>query len=253
MAQIDLQENQARPPALGPHPLVFDELRVENTNHCGYKCFMCPREKQTREMGFMALDDLNLIFDRLGAHGGAIHLHGFGEPLLDRQLIDKVHLAHERFPGSLVMFFTTLGVKLREGFFRELAEAGIGNVQVRFYGLTPETYAKVAGVKTFDLAKANLEALARARAETGTDFKITLQTWDEEVWRTWPAELRAERLRFMAWTEEIGIARNEVGNVHNYGGGRDYNVTPQEGLCSVAWGMRRRILQVTWDLKAIPC
>ena len=236
-----------------PYPLVFDELRVENTNHCGYKCFMCPREKQTRELGFMAVDDFALVLDRLGVHEGAIHLHGFGEPLLDPALIEKVRLAKQRSPDSLVMFFTTLGVKLRDGFFEDLAEAGIGNLQVSFYGFNERSYEKVAGVKTFARAKANLEALATARTATGTDFRITLQTWDDEVWRTWPDDAKTERARFFAWADELGIARHEVGNVHNYGGGRDFNEVPRDGLCSVAWGFRRRVLQVTWDLKVIPC
>jgi len=252
-------EDDARAPAgdaplrFTPHPLRFDEVRVENTNHCGYNCFMCPRDKLTRDLGFMPIEDFDLVVGRLGDYRGQIHLHGFGEPLLDNELAAKVRRAKTRCPDTHVMFFTTLGVKKNDRYFRELAASGVGHIRVSFYGFSPETYKKVAGVNTFDLAKRNLQTLAEARAAVGADFDIMLQTWSDEVWSKWPAEARRRRDDFLRWTDEIGVLRNAVDIVHNYGGGRAYNEPPAEGLCSVAWGMRRRILQVTWDLDIIPC
>lgn len=241
-------------PRIEPHPLSFEQVRIENTNHCGYKCFMCPRESQTRALGFMPIEDLALIYERIGPeHDGQIHLHGFGEPLLDKKLIEKVALTRARYPNAHIKFFTTLGVKVPEGYFERLAQAGISNVQVSFYGFTPETYAKITNANTFETALKNLQALAEARAASGRAFFITLQTWDDEVWRKWPEEAKRQRRQFLQWTESLGIRRNEVGALHNYGGGRAYNSVPIEGVCSVVWGLRRRILQVTWDLKVIPC
>jgi hypothetical protein len=236
------------------HPLVFDQLRIENTNHCGYRCFMCPREQQTRASGFMPIEDLAFVYERIGPdHEGEIHLHGFGEPLLDKRLIDKVALTRARYPKAFIKFFTTLGVKVEDGTFERLARAGISNLQISFYGFTAESYAKVTGTRTFELARANLEALAQARRTTGTRFTITLQTWEDKVWQKWPEEAKRARRQFLLWTQSLGIGRHEVGALHNYGSGRAYNKPPAEGLCSVAWGLRRRVLQVTWDLKVIPC
>ena len=247
------RESRERPSGPEPHPLSFGQIRIENTNHCGYKCFMCPRDKLTRALGFMALADLGVILDRVGTHAGPVHLHGFGEPLLDKALIDKVSLVRERWPEAQVVFFSTLGVKVDDDYFHRLAEAGVGNVQVSFYGVSPETYRKVAGVGTFELAKRNLERLAEARAATGAEFKISLRAWGDTVWEKWSDEVKRQRTEFLRWVDSLGVLREAYAVVHNYGGGRDYNTPPREGLCSVVWGLRRRILQVTWDLKVIPC
>lgn len=241
------------PLRFAPHPLRFDEARIENTNHCGYNCFMCPLDKQTRGLGFMPIDDFDLIAGGLGEYCGQIHLHGFGEPLLDNELPAKVRLSKARCLDAQVQFFTTLGIRKGETFFHELAASGISHIRVSFYGFSPEAYKKVAGVNTFELAKRNLQTLVDARAAFGVNFDIMLQTWSDEVWSKWPADVRQQRDAFLRWTDEIGVRRNAVDIVHNYGGGRSYNKPPAEGLCSVAWGMRRRILQVTWDLDVIPC
>jgi MoaA/NifB/PqqE/SkfB family radical SAM enzyme len=238
---------------IAPHPLRFDQIRIENTNHCGYKCIMCPRDKQTRAMGFMALEDLDMVFQKLGGFHGQIHLHGFGEPLLDKQLSDKVRLARKRCPNGLPLFFTTLGVPKDDAYFRDLASAGLAHVAVSFYGFTRVTYKAVAQVDTFDVARRNLEALVEARTAVGAKFSIALHTWFENVWHTWPDEVRQQRADFSAWVQSIGVQSNEIGNVHNFGDGRTYNKPATEGVCSVAWGFRQRILQVTWNLDVVPC
>lgn len=236
-----------------PHPLQFDEVRIENTNHGGCKCFMCPRDKQTRGLGFMPIKDFELVVSRLGEYRGQIHLHGFGESLLDNELVAKVRLSKTRCPDSHVVFFTTFGVKRDDTFFRELAASAISHIHVSFYGFSSDTYKKVAGVNTFALAKRNLQTLVEARAAVGADFNIMIQIWSDQVWSKWPADMRQQRDEFLRWTDKIGVQKNTANNVHNYGSGRAYNAPPAEGLCSVAWGKRRRYLQVTWDLNVIPC
>ena len=76
---------------------------------------MCPREKLTRPIGYMSLDDFSLVFDRIGPFHGDVHLHGFGEPLLDRQLIEKIGMLKKKSPMSRSLIYSTLGVRLKEG------------------------------------------------------------------------------------------------------------------------------------------
>jgi molybdenum cofactor biosynthesis enzyme MoaA len=69
------------------------EIRIESTNYCGYKCVFCPREKMTREQGVMSVDDFILVLRRIkelyGDYSEQIHLHGYGESLLDKGLPEK--------------------------------------------------------------------------------------------------------------------------------------------------------------------
>ena len=85
---------------------LFEEIHIENTNSCGYKCSMCPRESQTRQIGFMPLDDFSFILERIGQvpkvalNQRVFHLHGFGEPLLDRHLIPKIEVLKKEYFSS---------------------------------------------------------------------------------------------------------------------------------------------------------
>ena len=55
------------------------------------------------------------------------------------------------------------------------------------------------------------------------------------------------------WLKDVGVKRINQHVIHNYGGGRSYNDAGTQGVCSVVWGFRKRVLQITWDLDVIPC
>ena len=112
--------------------LLFQEIHIENTNSCGYKCVMCPRESQTRRIGFMSLGDFSLILERIGQFSGIFHLHGFGEPLLDRQLVPKVQELKKKSSSSLGFIISTLSVRVAEDYFAKLLEAGLGGIMISF-------------------------------------------------------------------------------------------------------------------------
>ncbi|MCB1058467.1 MAG: SPASM domain-containing protein [Acidobacteria bacterium] len=236
----------------GPHPLVFSEIRIENTNRCGYKCFFCPRDLHTRDQGFMSLDDLALVLDRVGEHRGRVDLHGFGEPLLDRQLADKVALVRERWPASEPRIYSTLGARMKPGELEQLVVNGLRQVEVSFYGFDAETYRQVHAVNGFEMAKSNLEELCRLQAAYPGRFEVVVRAFPTHPDVEAPGD-PAEVAAFRAWLEDLGIETVRERALHNYGNGRTYNPVDTAIPCSVTWGYRRRILQVTWDLHVIPC
>ena len=75
-----------------PWPSV---ILIENTNCCNARCIMCPRDTLTRKRGFMEFGLFEKIMKELsGANRKpVIHLHGFGEPLLDTLLPERIKLA----------------------------------------------------------------------------------------------------------------------------------------------------------------
>ncbi|HSF44303.1 MAG TPA: radical SAM protein [Thermoanaerobaculia bacterium] len=236
-----------------PHPLVFEEIRIENTNRCHYSCFFCPREKQTREQGFMSLEDLEVVLDRVGGHAGGVDLHGFGEPLLDRGLIQKVELVRSRWPEARPRIYSTLGVKVKPGYFRELVEAGLKSIEVSFYGFDRETYRQVHQADLYDLARENLIDLCAVRRALPESIEVVVRAFPSHPEVKQPGA-DAERIReFCLWLDSLGVTILRERDLHNYGSGREYNTVRDELPCSVAWGFRRRVLQVTWDLSVIPC
>lgn len=234
-----------------PHPLRFDELRIENTNRCGYRCFFCPRDKHTRTQGVMPISDLELVLDRIGTHEGRMDLHGFGEPLLDPFLLDKVALVTRRWPAVHTRIFTSLGVPVEEGYFDELFKAGLGEVHVSFYGFDAVTYQQTHGVDRYDLARRNLERLSAASCKLGKRAVIVRSFPDHEtVHQPGTSSKRRDELR--NWLDRLSVGQIRR-PLHNHGNGRQYNPARSGSLCSIVNGYRRRILEVTWDLYVIPC
>ena len=95
-----------------PHPFPL-EVRVENTNHCNASCVICPREKMTRPKGFMSIDLFRRIVDECTNHHiKEMHLQGFGEPFLDKDIFDRIRYAKERNIGRT--FLVTNGSLLQK-------------------------------------------------------------------------------------------------------------------------------------------
>lgn len=233
------------------HSLNFKEIRIENTNHCGYFCTMCPREKHTRKKGIMPLEDFTSLIHQFENYTGQIHFHGYGEPLLDPNLVEKVRLARKHHPQSTLLFFTTLGVRVKERFFKDLADAGLNRLIISCYGYNKPSYKKEHGVDTFSKVQSNLNQLFLERKTSKSPFQTVLIGPDPQKITSFISNLQLKA--FIHWIEDLGISYNTKMPEHNFGSGRDYNTPANKGVCSIAWGYRKTILQITWDLKVIPC
>jgi MoaA/NifB/PqqE/SkfB family radical SAM enzyme len=230
----------------------FQEIHVENTNSCGYKCVMCPRESQTRRIGFMSLDDFSLVLDRIGSFRGVFHLHGFGEPLLDRGLIPKIGELKAQSPHSSALIFSTLGVRVSEDYFDKLIDAGLDQLVISLYGFTEEDYKKVHGYNGFELVKRNLQLLSQAMHRS-QKFIATIKIPSQAISSTLPISEPPEKRVFCRWAKDLGFKMGEWAYVHNYSDGRHYNAPDTERTCPVINGNRKNILNITWDLNVIPC
>ena len=232
---------------------LFQEIHIENTNSCGYKCTMCPRESQTRRIGYMSVDDFSLVLDRIGPFEGIFHLHGFGEPLLDRQLIPKVAKLKEKCPSATTLIFSTLGVKVSEDYFTKLLEAGLDTMVISLYGFNQQNYKQVHGYDGLELVKRNLQLLSKAMKETKSSFKAAIKIPSPTISISLPSAKLSEGETFCKWAAELGFEIRTWSYVHNYSSGRHYNEPNTEKMCPVISGRRKGILNITWDLKVIPC
>jgi len=247
--------NPVSPWDLGPHPLQFSELRLENTNRCAYRCFFCPRESMTRTQGFMSLEDLALILKRLGPNTfeGRVDLHGFGEPLLDRGLQQKLALLKQTHPQATPRIFSTLGVRVGETCFEDLVKAGLRIIEVSFYGFEAEAYRKVHGVGQHQLAQRNLADLCQVLRRYPDQLQVVVRAFPTHEEVKPPQDDPSQREALYEFLLDHGVALIRERALHNYGDGRVYNRPGRGRPCSVTWGYRRRILQVTWNLDVIPC
>ncbi|HYD64520.1 radical SAM/SPASM domain-containing protein [Azospirillum sp.] len=226
---------------------TFKEIRIENTNRCGHACFFCPREKLTRDQGVMGVEDFRFLLGRLSDaipdFRRLVHLHGYGEPLLDKNLPDKVRLTRRTWPECGPWITSTLGLRVSEDYLRALVDSGLKVLKVSVYGLTRESYRKVHGVDMYDVAMANLDRVTRLAAEAGSGLVIDTKDAFHDIHDS------------IGMTDELSGRPAGTKLLHNYGNGRAYNPpgTGPRHACSIIEGHRREILVVTWDLKVVPC
>lgn len=229
----------------------FDQIRIENTNACGYHCQMCPREKLTRSIGHMSLKDFEHLIAKFPGYQGQFHLHGYGEPLLDRLLGEKLTSLKALLPKSSAHLISTLGVRVKDDYFETLLAAGLDTFMISLYGYTPKTYKELHGFDGYERVRHNLRLLSKAKA-AHPKHKAYVKLMHEGISSSLPVAGEKPRLEFEAFLRTLDFDIGYLPNLHNYGDGRNYN-EPSTKPCPVLSGDRQRNLQITWDLNVVPC
>lgn len=113
--------------------LINKNVRIETTSKCNGRCIMCPREKMTRPKVTMQ----ESLFKSLVTQSkqlGATHicLSGFGEPLLDKNIDDRI-----RFCKSLGLktFLITNATLLGARMSNLLLDAGLDEIRFSVHGI----------------------------------------------------------------------------------------------------------------------
>ncbi len=208
-----------------------------------------------RAKGIMTLDDLSLAASRIedyaGPFSGQVHLSGYGEPLLDRELPAKVSAVAQRWPKCEPFISTTLGVEVEESWLKDLCGAGLRMVEVSFYAQNPEAYREMTGRDRLALSRRNLHSLASISQLLPNPLRVVVKTHMEGVEEMLQANphqgLTCLLKELDGKVEFLGDRR-----LHNYGQARSYRPAKTQA-CSITGGYRASILQVTWDLNVIPC
>ncbi len=154
-------------------PTVFN---VETTNVCNMKCVMCPRTKlMNRELKTLSMNDFNTVLNQISPHGEheleqfwkfvndryeidsrersengfyfyivsrCLTLHGYGEPLLDPALVERVREATRR---AIPTYFSCVPANLTVEKAEKLMEAGLTVLKVSIDALDDESQKAVRG------------------------------------------------------------------------------------------------------------
>jgi molybdenum cofactor biosynthesis enzyme MoaA len=99
-------------------------------------------------------------------------LTGFGEPMLDKRLEEKVAYANGK---GLSTYFITNGSALTPRRSRKLMDSGLTEMRVSFYGMRPETYnAVMQGLDFNRTLKGRARIPAAARRDGREDARADL-------------------------------------------------------------------------------
>jgi len=224
-------------------------ILIENTNCCNAQCVMCPRETLTRQRGFMDFRLFEKIIREVSGAGRTpvVHLHGFGEPLLDEALPEKIVLA--KACGIKRTYLVTNGSLLFPETSRKIIDAGLDAMKISVGGTDEKSYRATMTRLDFRIVLYNIREFLRIRRELGKGTpRLILQYLPQEA-----NEARTREFRSL-WRPILdkGVGdRLNCSSLHNYGGGRMYNRLGGRiaSVCFYPW----TALSVLWDGRAVTC
>jgi radical SAM protein with 4Fe4S-binding SPASM domain len=219
--------------------LINPEIRIETTNACQGRCIICPREQMTRPVTTMCWGHFVSIIDqadRIGAK--AVSLFGFGEPLLDRGLVEKLQFVTKM---GLESHITTNGMALTMNKSRKLLRAGLKNLRFSVHAISPYDYQKVHRRIDWLSVFRNLGNFLMLNEKEGHPCKVHLSV----------IPMNGESVKVVRATWEQYVDYLEIWKPHNWGGKRDFRASiPKKATCGRPF---RGPVQVQADGTVIPC
>jgi len=136
-------------------------VALETTSFCNARCVMCAYPVMKRKKGFMPWELFVAAMDECAYHGvEKVLLSGFGEPLMDKGLAEKVAYAHSK---GVTTSIVTNGSLLNERRAKDLVKAGLDEVNVSIDGFTPQVYNAIRLGLDFEVVAENIRRLVAAK------------------------------------------------------------------------------------------
>jgi radical SAM protein with 4Fe4S-binding SPASM domain len=226
------------------------EVFIENTNMCNARCVMCPRDKHTRPQGIMSMTLYKKIISEIEKNKnavGRVHLHNYGEPLLDKDLALKIRMAKEA--GVRQVYFVTNASLLTEDKAAAYIAAGLDEFKISFYGTDPETYNNTMVGLDFETTMSNVKTFFRVRKDLNARHpRLLVQYLPQPHNRGLTEEFVSMFENMIDKTLGDSIS---IFNLHNFGGGRSYSVMSSSvcTICNYPW----RAMVILHDGRVVPC
>jgi MoaA/NifB/PqqE/SkfB family radical SAM enzyme len=147
-------------------PILPEIVQIESTNICNAKCVFCPRDDMHRRQGIMTFDLYTKIVDECVELGIThVRVHNYGEPFVDRRLVEKVRYAKQK--GIQEVGMISNGSLITEEVARGMIDAGLDAINISVDASGKEVFESTRIGLKYDKVIANIERLVRIRAESG--------------------------------------------------------------------------------------
>ena len=142
-------------------------INIEATNLCNADCIMCPRSSHTRKQNIMSMELFKKIINDLSQIKTIkeVSLSGFGEPLIDKNIYEKITYAKKKGEWNTIIF--TNGALLDENNSKKLIDSGLDVLNISFNGGSKEVYEEIMKLD-FEKTKNNIEKFIELRNKSGT-------------------------------------------------------------------------------------
>lgn len=220
--------------------LINPECRIETTNVCNASCSMCARDEMTRSQGFMEVSFFKHLVEQAKEMGATtISPFGFGEPLLDSRLAEKIAICEDL---GLETFITTNGTLCTWQRMYDLFLAGLNHIRFSIHGLYDD-YDEIHKGLSFDIVMTNLFSTILLR-----DNRVT-SNCKVSVTGIPMSDDKQDHLDI--WTF-AGVDYIELWKPHNWSNVKDYRKKTENRKKSCNRPFRGP-LQIQWDGRVIPC
>ena len=148
---------------------------IETTNICNAKCIMCPHPSMKRAPKIMTDTTFNKIISRIKSekiHPTAFILNGFGEPLTDLKIINRIQTIKLNFPNSKTKFYTNLNLA-NKLLIKKLINSGLDEINISLNGFNRQNYEKVMKIEYQKTIK-NLQELIKIKKINKSDLLIRI-------------------------------------------------------------------------------
>jgi hypothetical protein len=146
-------------------------VRIETTNACNASCVICPHKQIQRPISRMDNNLYTRIIDQCAAAGcQEVHLHNFGEPLMDKQLEDRVSDAKKKGIKKVKIFSN--GSLLSASRAKGLIEAGLDEIKISIDGATKEEFERIRVPLRFETVMQNIYDLVAMRNACGSGLIV---------------------------------------------------------------------------------
>jgi len=156
-------------------------LGIDPTSICQLRCPHCPTgvENEARRLGephsfrertMLDLELFDALLDEVGDYLFLIMFYNWGEPLLYKNLPSLIAKARAR--GIYTEIHSNLSLRLPDSQIEALLTSGLDELSASIDGFSQETYETYRRGGDFELARDNLERLARIRDELGLETRL---------------------------------------------------------------------------------
>ncbi len=157
-----------------PVPSFPRTIQIQTFTGCNADCIFCPYGETygTQPKGKMPIELFQRIIDEAAEHGvRRISPYLMNEPLMDRDLFDKVRYINKKIPDCKVVI-TSNGHFLTPPIVEKILEVGSGihELYVSFQGIEKESYEKtMRGNMNFERTLANVDYLIETQRQRGLE------------------------------------------------------------------------------------
>jgi radical SAM protein with 4Fe4S-binding SPASM domain len=146
-----------------------NKLTIDIGNVCDLKCPLCPTGRGDRgaSRGFMKFEEFKRVLQEIGSYLTNLELYNWGEPLLNKDLVDMIQYAKDR--NIPVCISTNLNV-LDNNMAEALISTNIDKIFISCDGASPETYSKYRIGGNFHRVISNIYQLLEAKKKLNNRY-----------------------------------------------------------------------------------